>query len=198
MRYHATVFSISLSLAIPGLLGAQSAMRVAPSGRGTTEVTLTLVDSAARAAAQPSKIRIDYGQPSLRGRKLLTDSLVPYDKAWRTGANGATTLTTDVDLVIGGSSVPRGTYVIQTMPARTGWKLLIQKDMGQSPMAAAMSYNPANDHARVDMRETTLLSPVETLSMWLIPSREPGTPRGQLVIAWGTVSLATDWMLGQR
>ncbi len=195
MRYHAIVFSVSLALTMPGFVVAQSPMRVAPSGRGTTELTLTLVDSAARAAAQPSKIRIDYGQPNLRGRKLLTDSLVPYDKAWRTGANGATMLTTDVDLVIGGSSVPRGTYVIQTMPTRAGWKLLIQKDMGQSPMAAAMSYNPANDLARVDLRETKLASPVETLSMWLIPSREPGTPRGQLVIAWGTVSLATDWTL---
>ena len=38
-------------------------------------------------------IRVDYGQPHLRGRKILTDSLIPYDKVWRTGANAATTLT---------------------------------------------------------------------------------------------------------
>jgi len=168
-------------------------MRVALSGRGTAEVTLTFVDSAERAAAKPAKIRLDYGQPSLRGRALLTDSLVPYDKAWRTGANGATMLTTDVDLIIGGASVPRGTYVIQSMPTRAGWKLLIQKNAGQSPMEAAMSYDPAKDVARIDLRQSTLTAPLETFTMWLVPARGPGNPHGQLVLAWGTVWLVTDW-----
>lgn len=195
MRYSATLFTVALATTLSASLAAQGPMRVAPSGRGTSEVSLTFVDSAARAAAKPAIIRIDYGQPNLRGRKLLTDSLVPYDKAWRTGANGATMLTTDVDLVVGGSTVRKGTYVIQTLPSRAGWKLLIQKDMGQSPMAAAMVYNPANDIARVDLRQTTLPSSLETLTMWLIPSREPGSPHGQLIIAWGTMSLATDWSM---
>ncbi len=190
-------YSVTVVLACSALLAsslpAQAPMRVAPSGRALTEVTLTLVDSAARAAAKPSVIRIDYGQPHLRGRKLLTDSLIPYDKPWRTGANDATMITTDVDLVIGGANLPKGKYVIQTLPSRTGWKLLIQKDAAQSPMAAAMAYNPANDVARIDLRQTTLQAPVESLTMWLIPSREPGTPRGQLVLAWGTIGLATDW-----
>ena len=166
-------------------------MRVSPSSRATTEVTLTLVDSVARAAAKPSTIRIDYGQPHLRGRTVNTDSLVPYDKPWRTGANGATMLTTSVDLVIGGASVPKGTYVIQTLPSRTGWKLLIQKDVAQSPMAAAMAYDPANDVARIDLRQTALAIPLESLTMWLIPA--PGTSRGELRLSWGTVALATDW-----
>ncbi len=168
-------------------------MRAAPSTRATTEVILTLVDSAARAAAQPSKIHIDYGQPHLRGRKLLTDSLVPYDKAWRTGAGGATVLTTDVDLLIGGQSVPKGTYVLQTLPSRGGWKLLIQKDVGQSPMAAAMTYNPANDLARVDLRLSTPAAPLESFTIWLVPSTQPGSPHGELRLAWGTFALATDW-----
>ena len=166
-------------------------MRASPSSRATTEVTLTLVDSAARAAAKPSTIRIDYGQPHLRGRTLNTDSLVPFDKSWRTGANGATMLTTSLDLVIGGMSVPKGTYVIQTLPARAGWKLLIQKDVAQSPMAAAMAYDPANDVARIDLRQSTLPMPLESLTMWLIPTA--GTSRGELRLAWGTVALATDW-----
>ena len=171
----------------------QQPMLVAPSGRATAEVTLALADTVARKTAKPSKIRLDYGQPSLRGRKLLTDSLVPYDKAWRTGANESTTLTTDVDLVIGGQSVPKGAYVIQTLPGHAGWKLLIQKDVGQAPAEAATTYNPANDVARVDLRQTALRGPIESLTMWLIPSREPGKARGQLVIAWSNISLATDW-----
>ena len=168
-------------------------MRVAPSGHAITEVSLTFVDSAARASAKPAKISIDYGQPNLRGRKLLVDSLVPYDKAWRTGANGATMLTNAVDIVLGGSTIPKGKYVVQSLPSRSGWKLLIQKDMSASPMMAAMSYKPENDFARIDLKETTLAAPLETFTIWLIPSRDPGPPHGKLVLAWGTISLSTDW-----
>ncbi len=183
---------LACSTLLSASLAAQAPMRVAPSGRALTEVTLTLADSAARAAAKPSIIRIDYGQPHLRGRRLLTDSLVPYDKPWRTGANAATTLTTDVDVVIGGTTLPKGRYVLQTFPARSGWKLLVQREVVPPP-ATAVPYNPANDLARIDLRQTTLAAPVESLTMWLIPSREPGSPRGQLMLAWGTIALATDW-----
>jgi hypothetical protein len=192
-------FACAISFAAGSLLSAsasaQGAMSVAPSSHATAEVTLTLVDSAARSAAKPSTIRIDYGQPHLRGRTLLTDSLVPYDKAWRLGANGATMLITDVDLIIGGMSVPKGKYVLQAMPSRSGWKLLVGKDIGQSPMAAAMTYDPANDVARVDLRSSNSPTPLESLTIWLIPSRGAGSPHGELRIAWGTVVLATDWSM---
>lgn len=192
MRLDSLALAFAMVVTTAGAVGAQGPMRAAPSGRATTEITLSLVDSAARAAAKPSLIKIDYGQPHLRGRKLLTDSLVPYDRPWRTGANAATTLTTDVDLVIGGKTLPRGKYVLQTLPSKSGWKLLVQKgDTGAA--AADAPYNPANDLARIDLRQTTLPMPLESLTMWLIPSREPGTPKGDLVIAWGTVSLATTW-----
>ncbi|MDQ6613148.1 MAG: DUF2911 domain-containing protein [Gemmatimonadota bacterium] len=196
-QHLAFTFAIPLAIATvtSTLATAQGAMNVAPSSHATTEITLTLVDSAARAASKPSMIRIDYGQPHLRGRKLLTDSLVPYDKAWRLGANGATMLTTDVDLLIGGMSVPKGKYVLQAMPSRTGWKLLVEKDVGQSPMAAAMNYDPANDVARVELRATNTSTALESLSIWLIPARGPGAPHGELRIAWGTVALATDWTM---
>ena len=193
MQSKTAFLTLALAASLSTSLTAQGPMRVAPSGHAITEVTLTLVDSAARAAAKPAKISIDYGQPNLRGRKLFTDSLLPYDKAWRTGANGATMLTNDVDITIGGTTIPAGKYVIQTLPTRSGWKLLIQKDMSQSPMMAAMTYKPENDLARIDLRQTTLAAPLETFTIWLIPSRDPGPPHGKLVLSWGTFSLSTDW-----
>ena len=193
MRLCSFPLAVVVLSSLPAALEAQGPMRAAPSGRATTEVVLTFVDSAARANAQPAHIRIDYGQPHLRGRALHTDSLVPYDRAWRTGANGATMLTTDVDLVVGGATVPKGSWVLWTLPSRTGWKLLIQKDAGRSAMAAAMTYDPANDVARIDLRQTTLPMPLESLSFWLIPSREPGPQRGELRLAWGPLLLATEW-----
>lgn len=195
MQFRTMFFAAVTSTVVTLPLAAQGAMRAAPSGRASTEVTLTLVDSAARAAAKPSIIRIDYGQPQLRGRALFTDSLVPYDKSWRLGANGATMLTTDVDLVIGGAKVPKGSWVLQAIPMRTGWKLLVQKDVGQSPMAAAMTYNPANDIARIDMRQTSVAAPLESFSMWLTTSRDVGGPHGELRLAWDRVMLSTTWSM---
>ena len=194
MRQRSALLVLALSAMVAAAPAAQGPMRAAPSGRATTEVTLTFVDSAARANAEPARIRIDYGQPHLRGRTLHTDDLVPYDRPWRTGANAATTLTTDVDLVIGGARIPKGTYVLQTLPSRSGWKLLIQRPAGQSP-TTPVSSDPANEVARVDLRRTTLPMPLESLTFWLIPSREPGVQRGELRLAWGTVLLATDWSL---
>lgn len=198
MRPLTVLSALALAATAASTVHAQGAMRAAPSGRATSEVVLTLVDSAARAAAQPAKIRVDYGQPHLRGRRILTDSLVPYDRPWRLGANEATTLTTDVDLVIGGQPVPKGRYVLQALPARTGWKLVVQKAPAAAGAAAAAPQNapqsaPATDVARIDLRQTTLATPLESLTLWLIPSTQPGAPRGELRLAWGTVLLATDW-----
>ena len=142
-------------------------------------------------AAKPLVIRIEYGQPHLRGRTLHTDSLVPYDKAWRTGASASTTLTTDVDLLIGGARIAKGTYVLYTLPGRAGWKLILQRSVGQS----AMQYSDSNDVARIDLRHSTLATPLESLTMWLIPSLEPGLARGELRFAWGSDQLSTDWSI---
>ncbi len=176
-------------------LDAQGPMRVAPSGRAFTEVQLTMIDTAAaRAAGAPSKIRIEYGQPHLRGRTLHTEGLVPYDQGWRLGANDATMLTTDVALVIGGQPVPKGSYVLLAMPARNGWKLFIQKPVG-STMAAAMSYKPEYDIARIDLRVSTLTTPLESFTMWLVPSTGADAAKGELRFAWGTALLSTDWIV---
>ena len=175
--------------------GAQSPMRVAPSGRATTEVVFTPAAAAGApaTAATPVRLRIDYGQPHLRGRQLNTEKLVPYGKAWRLGANDATLLVSDVDLVIGGKDLPKGRYLLQAMPETAGWTLLIQRETGQTPMAAAMSYDAANDVARVDLRLQTLTTPLESFTVWLIPATGDGPAHGELRMAWGGVQLSTDW-----
>ena len=142
-------------------------------------------------AATPIVIRLDYGQPHLRGRALHTDSLVPYDKPWRLGANASTTLTTDVDLVVGGATLAKGTYVLYAIPGRSSWKLVVQRSIGQTPM----QYSDSSDVARIDLRHTMLPAAVESLTMWLIPSRDAGPARGELRFAWGMDQLSTDWSI---
>ena len=49
-------------------------------------------------------ISIDYGSPSVRGRKIW-GALVPFDKIWRAGANEATTFKTDEDIMVKGKKL---------------------------------------------------------------------------------------------
>src|SRR5215472_8680273 len=71
-----------------------------PSPPGTAESTIN-----------GKKVTISYSRPSMKGRKIMGE-LVPYGKVWRTGANEATTLTTEIDLNIGGAKVPAGAYTL--------------------------------------------------------------------------------------
>ena len=157
---HLTLPIALLSFAGASALAAQSNLRPAPSGRATSVVTLTVPREQGAPppaqADQPVTIKLDYGQPHLRGRTLHKDTtLVPYDRPWRTGANDATTLTTGVDLVIGSATIPAGTYVLYTIPTRGDWKLIIQKSAGQTA-----EYDPAHDVARVDLRRRNLAQPL--------------------------------------
>lgn len=171
---------------------AQAALRPQPSGLASTQVTLAYPQGQAPAGAKNAVIRIDYGQPHLRGRKLHTADLVPLDKPWRTGANALTTLTTDVDLVLGGATLSKGTYALFTLPSQAGWKLIIQKSVGQSPT----EYTAEHDVARVDLRREQLSAPVESMTFWLVPSTSTtGPARGELRLAWGTVALSTEWSM---
>jgi len=189
-----------LALAVASPLAAQGSpppnsttaspagLRVAPSGRATTAVTL----GRPRAQGQPPlRIAIDYGQPHARGREVV-GQVVPLDAVWRTGANEATTLTTDVDLVIGGARVPKGSYTLFTLPSARGWKLIINKQTGQW----GTEYHAEQDLARVDLRARTLREPLDSFTIWLVPAGGDGA-QGTLRLAWGTQELSTGWRVAQ-
>jgi hypothetical protein len=106
-------------------------------------------------------VTVDYGSPRAKGRKIYGE-LVPLGQVWRTGANEATTLVTPVDLTIGGTAVPAGTYTIFTIPNKDKWTLIISKKTGEW----GTDYpGQANDLARVDMKVSTLPGPVENLTI---------------------------------
>ncbi|MGH7678998.1 MAG: DUF2911 domain-containing protein [Gemmatimonadaceae bacterium] len=165
-------------------------LSAAPSTRATTVVNLVPPREAQGLA--PQTIRIDYGQPHLRGRALHTGNLVPLDSVWRLGANAATELETGVDLTLGGQVVPKGKYSLYALPTAAGWKLIVNKNTGQW----GTDYKAEYDHVRIDLQKRTVQAPVESLSIWLIPSAQPGaTPSGELRIGWGTTELSTTWSM---
>jgi hypothetical protein len=142
-----------------------------PSPPGTGEVVL-----------KGKKITIDYSRPSMKGRKIMGE-LVPYGQVWRTGANEATTLTTEVDLNIGGANVPAGKYTIYTLPSETTWKLIINKQTGQWGTV----YNQDQDLARVDMQKSQTQQPVEQFT---ISFDKKGDNSADLVLEWENTRLS--------
>ena len=51
--------------------------------------------------------------------------------------------------------------------------------------------------ARVDLQHITLANSIESLTMWLIPSLDPGAAKGELRFAWGTDQLTVPWSVKQ-
>lgn len=74
-----------------------------------------------------TEVTVDYSRPSMRGRTIFGD-LVPYDKLWRTGANGYTLITFDTDVKIAGQDVKAGTYSIFTKPGASTWEVYFYTD----------------------------------------------------------------------
>lgn len=121
-------------------------------------------------------IKIDYGAPSMRGRKIM-GALVPYGEVWSTGANDQTSIQTEADLDINGMKLPKGHYTLYTLPNEHEWKLIINKQTGQFHT----EYHPDRDFGRVAMNLKTLAAPVETLRIELTSN---GGNKGTLAIAW--------------
>lgn len=191
MRALARSATLALGLAVAASpLAAQQpgngGVRVAPSGRATSTVALQMPGAAQ--GAPPSVIRVDYGQPHARGRQVA-GNLVPYDQVWRTGANQATTFTTDVDLEIGGLRVPKGSYTLYSQLARGGgWKLILNRQTGQW----GTQYDAARDLGRVDLAVQQMPAADESFTISLVPAAA-APASGALVLRWGTLQGSVPW-----
>jgi len=75
-------------------------------------------------------ISIVYSSPSVRGRKIWGD-LVPFGKAWRAGANEATTFTTDKDITVEGKSLKAGKYSVFVVANENEWEFIFNSETGQ-------------------------------------------------------------------
>jgi len=132
-----------------------------------------------------AKITITYGRPFLKGRSL--DTLAPAGKIWRTGADAATTLTTDKALMFGSLMVPAGTYTLYTVPGPTTWKLVVSKQTGQW----GTEYREEMDLGRADLKVEKLPKPADQFTISIVEAG--GSPT--LNLDWGTTRATTPFMV---
>ncbi len=90
------------------------------------------------------KIKIDYSQPSVKGRTIGKD-IAPYGKVWRTGANEATTFEISKDAMVEGKKLPAGKYSLYTIPGEKEWTIIFNKTWKQW----GTNYKEGDDALRV-------------------------------------------------
>lgn len=106
-------------------------------------------------------IKTAYSSPRMKGRKIY-GGLVPFGEVWRTGANEATTFVTSSEVVVGGKTVPAGSYTLFTVPTTNKWTLIVNKKTGEW----GIPYKYESDElARIDMKVSKLPSPVENFTI---------------------------------
>jgi hypothetical protein len=131
------------------------------------------------------KVTIKYSSPRVKGREghiFTKDGLIshnPHYPVWRGGANAATTLETDADLMIGDLAVPQGTYTLFVdISDPDNWTLIVSKKTGEWGLA----YDGTQDLGRVKMHMSRPPAMVEELKYTI--EKRGGGSGGTISLAW--------------
>ena len=124
----------------------------------------------------PNKIiKITYSRPQLKGRNIA--DLAPVEKVWRTGANEAVEVQFYKDVVFGGKKVKAGIYSLFTIPGKTEWTIILNKELN---VWGAYSYKQEHDVLRVSAKVSENSENLEAFSMTFDQEMN-------LYMGWGTV-----------
>lgn len=141
-------------------------------------------------------ISIAYSSPGVKGREgkifdkggLIEATHKSYP-VWRAGANSATTLKTDGDMMIGDVNVPAGTYTLFVDVSNPDeWTLIVNKATGEW----GLSYDSTKDLGRTKMTMSKPASMVENLVYTIT---DDGGGKGTLTLAWENHSASVPIMV---
>lgn len=111
-------------------------------------------------------VKVEYSRPKLKGRQIFGEGdkfLHPFGKIWRTGANAGTVITFSDDVKFGGADVPKGKYLILTIPGATDWTVILYKDVALGGNVG--DYNQSNDQTRAVVKSEKTASKVEAFTV---------------------------------
>ncbi|WP_103865589.1 DUF2911 domain-containing protein [Aquimarina sp. I32.4] len=137
--------------------------------------------------AKGTDFTVFYNRPYKKGRVIFGD-LVPFDQVWRTGANEATTFTTNKDIQVDGTILKSGTYTLWTIPNPKSWKVIFNSkkyDWGVH-MNGTAKREAEFDVLTVEVPAHPLLNIVEQFSIYFEDMNEFTT----MYIAWDRTVIA--------
>ena len=91
---------------------------------------------------------IQWGSPSVKGREIW-GMIVPYEEVWRTGANEATTIEFDKDVMINDKELKSGKYGFFTIPKEGEWVVIFNAVWNQW---GAFEYDEKKDVLRLTIK----------------------------------------------
>ena len=121
---------------------------------------LNYVDADKLDASQP-KIKVLYGRPQMKGRKIFGE-LLKYGEVWRVGANESTVVTFYSDVNVGGKDLKSGSYNLYAEVNENSWNLIFNKDM---PAWGNANRDESMDVATVNIPVTQDKETVEALGI---------------------------------
>ena len=139
-----------------------------------------------------NRVTLVYGRPYTKDPRTgearkIWGGLVPFGKVWRTGADEATLLITQMPIVMGGTTIPAGAYTLFTLPADgDSAKLIISKQLGQW----GLTYDEKQDLARVDLKKGTPEKPVDQFTMAVAKDPAGG---GLLKLTWENTEFSVSF-----
>jgi hypothetical protein len=136
-----------------------------------------------------TKVEVVYSRPHVKGptrkeERVIWGALVPYDQVWRTGANNVTKFTVDGDVTVEGQKVAAGSYGLFTIPGKTEWTVIFNKQSTGSPA----DYSADKDALRVKVKpETTDMQELFTIGFPQVTSNA-----AVLALRWEKLSVAVN------
>jgi hypothetical protein len=131
-----------------------------------------------------TKITLEYGRPSMRGRAKVFGGEVHWDEVWTPGANWATTFEVDRDVTLEGRAVPKGRYSLWLVVKEQGeWTLLLASE---AKLWHTNRPKAEQEFARIPVTPRWGGAPVETLT-WDFPVLKPD--RAVLRLQWAGLEL---------
>jgi Protein of unknown function (DUF2911) len=177
-----TCLTVALACTVAVPLAGQKITETGTGGGGSPHVKAEwTVDGAA--------IAIEYGRPSVKGRP--ESQLMPAGQPWRTGADQATTITSNRPLTFGAVKLePNTPYTINTVPGEKQWQLLFGKL--SKPGQSGIPYQQVLEIGKRPMAVGKAAKPVEQLTISIDDTAAGATLR----IEWGTVSATAPFKVG--
>jgi len=126
-------------------------------------------------------VSINYSRPSVRGRVIFgtkdQEALQPYGEYWRLGANEATEITFNRDVLFNGSPIKAGTYRMYAIPGENSFEIVLNTEVGKS---GANQPEEENDVLRTKVQTQRTSVPVEQFTISLAPQNDGM----QMVFEW--------------
>ncbi len=106
-------------------------------------------------------IAITYSRPNTKGRKMFGE-IEPFNSVWRTGANAATIISFTDTVTMAGKLVPPGEYGLFSIPGKTAWTIILNKNARQW---GAYKYDSTQDLFRFKVKPSANTKAVETFTI---------------------------------